>query len=216
MQRPERHPASPRHRPSGHPGIGLGATFLAAAGLFLAAHIASGAGYDGFEERAPTGEPGLEEGWREGEVRLPAPPRDGDLVVVPAVLLDSAYEVAIDRRSLRRGRDGVIRYTVVLSTRGGTRNVFYEGLRCAPPLVKVYAFGDRGGRLRSYPVASWREIERRGALAYRDTLRRHFFCEKEAIPRGEREILARLRRAQLPGGIAEERDGPGFGGGTER
>ncbi len=47
----------------------------------------------------------------------------------------------IDGNSLSLGADGVIRYTLLVISASGARNVSYEGLRCATAERRVYAFG---------------------------------------------------------------------------
>ena len=85
-----------------------------------------------------------EKPWVEMAVQLPAYPEQGNLIpfTVGAV---SDKQFLIDGKSLSVSDDGVVRYTVLVISSAGARNVSYEGLRCATAERRLYAFGRADG-----------------------------------------------------------------------
>ena len=75
--------------------------------------------------------------WKEVEVPRPPPVRTSGLIDldVPGATL----RFGIDPASVSIGTDRVVRYVVVATSRTGTVNAMYEGLRCNTGQVRVYA-----------------------------------------------------------------------------
>ena len=86
--------------------------------------------------------------WRESSSELPPLPEDSNLRPIDASAADSRYEYLLDSASIARGSDDVMRYTVVVVSPNGARNVFHEGLRCLTDEVKTYAYASNQGRFR--------------------------------------------------------------------
>ena len=81
-----------------------------------------------------------EKPWAEVEVQLPAFPETENLIAFRVGYhIDTKY--LIDGNSLSVGPDGVIRYTLVVISASGAKNISYEGLRCATAERRLYAFG---------------------------------------------------------------------------
>ena len=78
--------------------------------------------------------------WAEVEVQLPAFPETENLIPF-RVGYHTDTKYLIDGNSLSLGADGVIRYTLLVISASGARNVSYEGLRCTTAERRVYAFG---------------------------------------------------------------------------
>lgn len=78
--------------------------------------------------------------WAEIEVQLPAFPETGNLIPF-RVGYHTDTQYLIDGSSLSLGADGVIRYTLLVISASGAKNISYEGLRCATAERRVYAFG---------------------------------------------------------------------------
>jgi hypothetical protein len=74
------------------------------------------------------------------EVEVPPPPalRMSGLVEVD-VGGGSELRFAVDPQSVALGRDKVVRYVLVASSRSGAVNAVYEGLRCDRGEYRVYA-----------------------------------------------------------------------------
>jgi hypothetical protein len=89
----------------------------------------------------------VEEGkpWKEQRVELPPWPKDSDLIEFKLDGEPSPFRYFIDGKHLAVGADGVVRYTLVVESSSGARNVSFEGVRCtARGEYKVYAYGAAG------------------------------------------------------------------------
>jgi hypothetical protein len=113
--------------------------------------------------------------WQEQDVALPAYPEEKNLLDLGIATVGLQYTVYLDKPSLVRGEDGVVRYTVVLVPASGIWNVTNEGLRCGEKLYRRYAYGIDGGwqRLNNSP---WRDVQGNGANRYRGILYERYFC----------------------------------------
>jgi hypothetical protein len=96
---------------------------------------------DWTEEEAP---PPPAFSW-EGSVELDMPP----YVTV---------QVAIDPRTIRIGKDSVVRYVAVMRNRTGTVNAFYEGIRCTTDEVKTYARAGSSGAWSLVSKPEWKDV----------------------------------------------------------
>ncbi len=130
--------------------------------------------------------------WQEQKVVLPDYPRDEDLQSVPLQLSDFPFQLALDRNSLVVGDDRVTRYTAVLETKDGVRNLFYEGIRCATGEYRSYAIG-AGETLQPVLGSDWRPLRQLGVERYRYVLARYYLCDEDRRPRAKREALIQLR-----------------------
>lgn len=119
---------------------------------------------DAYEEKA----------WSEIEVQLPAFPEQGNLIQFQVgAVFDTKY--MIDGASLSVGSDGVLRYTVVVESSAGARNISYEGMRCATSERRFYAFGQ--------PDKTWSKAKSNQWVKIRGTTNNHhvelfttYFC----------------------------------------
>jgi hypothetical protein len=83
--------------------------------------------------------------WKESATSLPPWPKDGDLVEFSVDDPSSQFRQFIDGKHISIGADGAVRYTLVVESSSGVRNVSFEGLRCTPQGVyKIYAYGYNG------------------------------------------------------------------------
>ena len=78
--------------------------------------------------------------WAEIEVQLPDFPETENLIPF-RVGYHFDTKFLIDGNSLSVGSDGVIRYTLLVISVSGAKNISYEGLRCETAERRVYAFG---------------------------------------------------------------------------
>lgn len=133
-------------------------------------------------------------GWKEQEnIAFPAMPREDDLIEIPLQIATFPFRVYLDRASLSVGEDRVSRYTVVLESAGGVRNVFYEGIRCANGEYRTYAVGVNG-EFDAMRNSEWKAITRFGTDMYRYRLEARFLCDVDKRAREPREVLTAIRR----------------------
>jgi len=136
---------------------------------FLAANLASAA--LGLRDDADPDAPK----WEEEAMQLPAFPQEANLREF-YVSATTAHKYYIDATTLSVGKDGVVRYALVIRTRGGSTNITYEGMRCESGEVKVYATGHRDGAWSVARRSEWRPIENKPTNRYHAALSREFFC----------------------------------------
>ena len=87
--------------------------------------------------------------WQEQEAELPAFPKEESLLALPIQRPDSRHRFLIDPETLAVGEDGVVRYTLVMRSLSGGRNVMYEGIHCTEKAYKTFAYGTRDNQLRA-------------------------------------------------------------------
>jgi hypothetical protein len=134
--------------------------------------------------------------WREQQTGLPAYPEEGRLVEAALAIASFPYRVYIDPESLSIGADRVVRYTAVIVSTAGARNVSYEGMRCSTREYRRYAYG-AGGNWQLLDETPWERITRSGMGHYRYGLYRDYLCDTTSDSLKQDEILRRLR---FPGG----------------
>lgn len=142
--------------------------------------------------------------WQEEAVRMPAWPRDADLVEIKIDGPADDFRHSIDIRNLATGSDGVVRYTLVTESSSGARNVTFEGLRCTPKgKYKSYAYGS-GSRFSptGNPAgnsAQWQAIDEHSRDRFRYELWRHYLCVPRLFkPRERKDQVRMLKSGRVP------------------
>jgi hypothetical protein len=116
-----------------------------------------------------------EDEWLELDANLPPYPEEKNLLDLKIGTDGMQYAVKLDKPSLVRGKDGVVRYTVVLVPPSGLWNVSNEGLRCGEKVYRRYAYGI-DGKWQPLENSPWQEVRGSGANRYRRILYFDFFC----------------------------------------
>lgn len=161
------------------------------AGLCLAAATAhADVGFRNFEDPdAPK--------WAEGEVVLPAFPEEGNLAefYVSALARNRFF---IDKASLSVGKDGVVRYALVVKTAGGATNVTFEGIRCGAREYRLYATGRVDRTWAMSRTDQWRPIENKPVNRHHAALDRELFCPLGVAIFNVEEGIEALRLGRNP------------------
>lgn len=187
----------------------LGSTLLLT--MLLAPHLAFGDRGGRDDAFVPDPRPGrlgeIQEPqvWKEGRVELPAWPRDSDLIEFRPELPSTPFRFYLDGRSLSRDpKDAVVRYTLVVDSPSGSRNVSFEGIRCTlRGAYRIYAYG-ADERFHSSGPSDWQPLPADGPEAYRMDLWRNRFC----VPRETRpRTLTEIHRALRDQGTSKETTG---------
>jgi hypothetical protein len=131
--------------------------------------------------------------WEESAVTLPAPPKKENLLSF-YVSPTSTIEFTVDAKSLSVDKDGVVRYTLVATSRSGATNVSYEGIRCQSAEKKLYAFGQTDGSWSRARRDTWDVIRESGANRQHATLALEYFCDGHSVAGKAETIVERLRR----------------------
>ena len=123
--------------------------------------------------------------WQEEKAKLPAAPDAGKLIPFE-VSVANANRFYVDPASVSVGKDGIVRFTVVIEAAGGARTVNYEGLRCATRERRLYAFGQPDGAWIQSQGSSWIPVhkqEHKMHNGYPAVLFDEYFCvDREPVP----------------------------------
>jgi len=138
--------------------------------------------------------PGDEKQWVEGESALPAYPSPQNLLPfeVSSVTRNRYF---VDAASISVGKDGVVRYTVVIETLGGAKNISYEGMRCETGERRLYAYGHSDRTWSEAQTVAWQEINFAYGHSYQKVLYEDYFCATDRFAKTAAEAIMNLRRA---------------------
>jgi hypothetical protein len=133
----------------------------------------------------------------EEQAVLPAFPKEADLIEFH-VSEGTANRFFIDGSSLTVGKDGIVRYALVVKTSGGATNTSYEGIRCKTGDYRLYASGRGDGTWAAARIADWRSIENKEINRHHAALNRDLFCPLATPINSADEGRAALRRSRTP------------------
>jgi hypothetical protein len=179
--------------PSGaHVEMSKAKSLLLAVGVLVLAGPSSGQGFYGDKKYGEFYEE--EKKWVEQEANPPDYPKEQSLIEFNAGAATRNRHY-IDGATLSVGKDGVIRYVIVVRTAGGAINVNFEGIRCSSRERKLYAFGRSDSTWATSRTQSWQPIRQD---SYQAILSREYFCPgRLAILKAEEGVDA-LRRGGHP------------------
>ena len=115
-----------------------------------------------------------EKPWSEIEVQLPAFPKEEDLIPFRVGAIRDR-QFMVDGASFSIGSDDVIRFTVVVISPIGARNISYEGMRCATGERRFYAFGHPDTGWSKAKGSRWFRVSG-GSNNHHVELYSNFFC----------------------------------------
>lgn len=124
---------------------------------------------------------------------LPAAPAKDNLLpfyVSPTATMN----FAVDASSVSVTPDGVVRFTLVIASPEGARNVSYEGIRCKTGEKKLYATGIADGSWSPSRNDAWSRIRDVGANRQHAALFNDYFCDFGSVAGNAAAIVKRLRQ----------------------
>lgn len=132
--------------------------------------------------------------WAENKVdTLPPLPQDSNLLPFE-VSGNTPLHFAVDRNSLTVGTDGVVRFTVVVASPSGARNVIYEGIRCDTYEWRQYAGLNSDHDGWDTTVANdFTRIENGTLNAYQAALYQDYLCANKMPMGNATSILENIR-----------------------
>jgi len=134
-----------------------------------------------------------EKPWAEIEVQLPTFPENETLIpFTVGAATDTKY--LIDGNSLSVGSDGVLRYTLVVISSSGARNISYEGMRCATAERRFYAFGRADKTWSKARSNQWVKI-RGSTNNHHVELYTNYFCSVGSSSITDAEDMRRMLRS---------------------
>lgn len=134
--------------------------------------------------------------WSEMQAQLPAYPVEGNLIPLDVGSV-STHRFFVDGKSVSAGKDGVVRYTLVIKTLGGATNVSFEGIRCETREQRYYAIGRTDGSWVRARDPQWKYIEFRQINAHHTTLYGEFACNGKFVRGTAEQIVQALRRGPV-------------------
>ncbi|GAC1417652.1 MAG: hypothetical protein NVSMB6_19780 [Burkholderiaceae bacterium] len=134
-----------------------------------------------------------EKPWQEVGAQLPPLPADGDLLPFD-VSASATQRFAVDGKSISVGSDGVVRFTLVTSSRDGAKNVSFEGIRCATRERKIYALGHGDGTWSQARRSEWHPIVYNAANRQEAALAQEYFCSNTTVAGNATDMARRLQR----------------------
>lgn len=151
---------------------------------------------DGNQQSLPDQKYEYEEGeaWKEIDIKIPPYPDDSDLMELQLDDPNNRFTYYMDEESLEVSEtDYVVRYTLVIESKRGTRNIFYEGMRCNTLEYKTYAFGTGKGKFRPSRKPEWKSMFDSGYKKLRMDLMEFYLCDPRKLPRKKSEIVTRIK-----------------------
>lgn len=113
--------------------------------------------------------------WEEDVLQVPSFPQEANLHEF-YVSATTTHKYYIDASTLSVGKDGVVRYTLVIRTSRGSTNITYEGMRCESREYRIYATGHRDGTWALARRSEWRPVENKPTNRHHAALSRDYFC----------------------------------------
>lgn len=135
--------------------------------------------------------------WQEIEVQLPAAPRKETLLPF-YVSAATENRFFIDGATLSVGKDGVVRYVLLVLTPQGARNVTYEGMRCETRERRIYASGRQDGSWSKARKNEWVRIQDAYANRQHAALFLEYFCPIGNIVQNATEARNALIKGEHP------------------
>ncbi len=133
-------------------------------------------------------------------VHFPAAPptRDSALLDVP-IPAGSNLRFMVDPASVSRAESDLVRYTLVVRTASGFRNISYEGLNCRDDTWHVYAtWSQSDARWSANPDSSWLGINAASDSDVHAVLDRDYWCSGPSAAGDAHRLVQRLRRGMRP------------------
>ena len=145
--------------------------------------------------------PATDPDWKEVDAPPPALRTQG---LIPLDIPRATLRFGVDPASISIGSDGVVRYVVVATSRTGTTNAMYEGIRCSSGEVKVYARHNPDSGWVPSANADWQSLHATQNSAHSLFIARNGVC----IGRGHNGPAAQIvRDLRAPAGTRFERGG---------
>jgi hypothetical protein len=93
-----------------------------------------------------------------------------------------------------------VRYSVVITSPQGARNVNYEGIRCDTYEWRSYAaINENGDAWDRHAAVGWRRIEQSELNAYHAALYQDYMCENRTPTGSAKQMVQRIRYKRIAG-----------------
>lgn len=138
--------------------------------------------------------------WVNLQTQLPAYPETENLLAFN-IGPTSSHSHYIDAKSISIGKEGIIRYTLVVKSAQGAENATFEGIRCETRERKRYALG-RNNRTWVQPrISEWQRLENIVQDQPQRELAKYYFCPRGLIVSTPEEAIQALKAGIHPKAI---------------
>jgi hypothetical protein len=93
-----------------------------------------------------------------------------------------SLKVGVDPATITVGKDGVVRYVVVMTNATGSMNAAFEGIRCATGEVKTYARQVTVGQWSKVTAAQWKSVTDNLPSRHAYAISRQGACDARSAP----------------------------------
>lgn len=132
--------------------------------------------------------------WQEGKVALPDFPQKDDLIKVEVDRVDMPFSFYLDSKNLTSStKQGLVKYTVLVESNSGAKNILFEGLRCELEQYKTYAYGTYDNKFVKAKTSEWRFIRDNGHMVHRYNFLRYYMCNEQREPYPASEIIRKIK-----------------------
>jgi len=135
------------------------------------------------------------EAWKEGaEVTIPPYPQSDDLIKVEVDRVDMPFQFYLDKKNISSFvKNDLVRYSVVIESDSGAKNVLFEGIRCQTNQYKTYAYGTYDNKFTKARTSEWKRINDSGFMVHRYNFYKHYMCNDLRQPIPVSDILRKVR-----------------------
>ncbi|MCO6427226.1 CNP1-like family protein [Nitrosomonas communis] len=135
--------------------------------------------------------------WIELQTELPAYPEAGNLLefnIGPT----SNHRYYVDATSIKVGKDGIIRYSLVVKSAQGAENATFEGIRCETKEKKRYALGRNDKTWGQPRISKWQKLENIAQDQAQRELAKYYFCPRGFLVATPAEAIHALKAGIHP------------------
>jgi hypothetical protein len=136
--------------------------------------------------------------FKEGTTTLPSNPPNKSTLLPFYVTQTTIFKFAVDTNSIAIGKDGVTRYTVVITNPSGGMQVQYEGIRCDSFQWRLYGTFDNN-KWNENPLGSWAAIKSNIPNRYQAALAQGAFCNLNSQETSLKTVLQSLNPKSFTG-----------------
>jgi hypothetical protein len=137
--------------------------------------------------------------FKEGTTTMPLNPPNKSSLQPFYVTNTTIFKFAVDTNSIEIGKDGVTRYTVVITNPSGGEQVQYEGIRCDSYQWRLYGTFDNK-KWNENPLGSWATIKSNIPNRYQAALAQGAFCNFTSQEKSMTAIMKALNPSIFTGG----------------
>ena len=137
--------------------------------------------------------------FKEGTTTMPLNPPNKSALQPFYVTNTTIFKFAVDTSSILIGKDGITRYTVVITNPSGGEQAQYEGIRCDSYQSRLYGTFDNN-KWNENPLSSWANIRFNIPNRYQAALAQGAFCNLNSQETSTTVIMKSLNPNNFTGG----------------